>query len=77
MAAAFPYMSLDATYVNVRDDALGRVVSRAVVIATDNIDLVDRCAVIVGKGGSAERIFWSSITARRLPRLINGRPPVH
>ena len=39
----------------------------------DNIDLADRCAVIIGKGGSAERIFWSSITARRLPRLINGR----
>ena len=39
----------------------------------DNIDLADRCAIIIGKGGSAERIFWSSITARRLPRLINGR----
>ena len=38
-----------------------------------NIDLADRSAVIIGKGGSAERIFWSSITARRLPRLINGR----
>jgi len=31
---AFPYVYLDATYVNVRDDALGQVVSRAVVIAT-------------------------------------------
>jgi integrase len=39
----------------------------------DNIDLADRGAIIIGKGGSAERIFWSSITARRLPRLINGR----
>ena len=39
----------------------------------DNIDLADRCAMIIGKGGSAERIFWSSTTARRLPRLINGR----
>jgi integrase len=38
-----------------------------------NIDLPDRCAIIIGKGGSAERIFWSSITARRLPRLIHGR----
>ena len=31
---AFPYVYLDATYINVRDDALGQVVSRAVVIAT-------------------------------------------
>ena len=30
----FPYLYLDATYVHVRDDALGQVVSRAVVIAT-------------------------------------------
>jgi len=28
----FPYVYLDATYVNVRDDALGQVVSRAVVV---------------------------------------------
>ncbi len=31
---AFPYVYLDATYIKVRDDALGQVVSRAVVIAT-------------------------------------------
>jgi len=30
----FPHVHLDATYVHVRDDALGQVVSRAVVIAT-------------------------------------------
>ena len=30
----FPYVYLDATYVNVRDDALGQCVSRAVVVAT-------------------------------------------
>ena len=30
----FPYVYLDATYVHVRDDALGQVVSRAVVVAT-------------------------------------------
>ena len=30
----FPYVFLDATYVHVRDDALGQVVSRAVVVAT-------------------------------------------
>ena len=31
---AFPYVYFDATYIHVRDDALGQVVSRAVVIAT-------------------------------------------
>ena len=30
----FPYVYLDAIYVHVRDDALGQVVSRAVVVAT-------------------------------------------
>ena len=30
----FPYVFLDATYVHVRDDALGQVVSRAIVVAT-------------------------------------------
>jgi putative transposase len=31
---AFPYVYLDATHVNVRDTALGQVVSKAIVIAT-------------------------------------------
>jgi putative transposase len=30
----FPYVYLDATYVYVRDDALGQIVSRAVIVAT-------------------------------------------
>jgi putative transposase len=32
--AEFPYVYLDAIYVHVRDDALGQVVSRAIVVAT-------------------------------------------
>ena len=31
---AFPYVYLDATYVNVRNTALSQVVSKAIVIAT-------------------------------------------
>ncbi len=39
----------------------------------DNINVENREAIIIGKGGSAERIYWTSTTARLLPRLINGR----
>ena len=39
----------------------------------ENIDTVNREAVIIGKGGSAERIYWTSTTARLLPKLIAGR----
>ena len=39
----------------------------------ENIQIENREAVIVGKGGSAERIYWTSTTARLLPRIINGR----
>ncbi len=38
-----------------------------------NIDTANRQAAIVGKGGSAETIYWSSVTARLLPRLIDNR----
>ncbi|MEZ5378236.1 MAG: tyrosine-type recombinase/integrase [Acidimicrobiales bacterium] len=36
----------------------------------ENIDTANREAVIIGKGGNAERIYWSSTTARLLPRLL-------
>lgn len=39
----------------------------------ENISVENRDAVIVGKGGNAERIYWTSTTARLLPRLVNGR----
>ena len=39
----------------------------------DHLDIANREAVIIGKGGNAERIYWSSTTARLLPRLIAGR----
>ncbi|MEL6985739.1 MAG: site-specific integrase, partial [Actinomycetota bacterium] len=39
----------------------------------ENISVENREAVIVGKGGDAERIYWTSTTARLLPRLIDGR----
>jgi len=36
----------------------------------ENLDPANREAVIIGKGGNAERIYWSSTTARLLPRLL-------
>ncbi len=39
----------------------------------ENIDQPNREATIIGKGGNAERLYWSSTTARLLPRLTNGR----
>lgn len=36
----------------------------------EHLDAANREAVIIGKGGNAERIYWSSTTARLLPRLL-------
>ena len=39
----------------------------------EDLDLPNRQAVVIGKGGNAEPVFWTSVTARLLPRLIGGR----
>ena len=39
----------------------------------ENLDLANKEAVIIGKGGDAQRISWSSLTARLLPRVITQR----
>ncbi|MCU1497999.1 MAG: transposase [Acidimicrobiales bacterium] len=56
---AFAYVYLDATYVNVRDDALGQVVSRAVVIATGITVNGDREILGVDIGDSEDETFWA------------------
>jgi putative transposase len=56
---AFPYVYLDATYINVRDDALGQVVSRAVVIATGITANGDREVLGVDIGDSEDETFWT------------------
>jgi len=48
---------LDATYINVRDDALGQVVSRAVVIATGITANGDREVLGVDIGDSEDETF--------------------
>jgi putative transposase len=55
----FPYVYLDATYINVRDDALGQVVSRAVVIATGITANGDREVLGVDIGDSEDETFWT------------------
>jgi integrase len=40
----------------------------------DDVDLANREAQIVGKGGDAQRVFWDSEAARLLGRLVGGRP---
>ncbi len=56
---AFPYVYLDATYVHVRDDALGQVVSKAVVIATGITANGDREILGVDIGDSEDETFWT------------------
>ena len=39
----------------------------------EDLDLANKRAIVIGKGGHAEPVFWTSVTARLLPRLIDGR----
>ncbi len=52
-----PYVYLDATYINVRDDDLGQVVSRAVVIATGITTAGHREILGVDIGDSEDETF--------------------
>ena len=38
-----------------------------------DLDLANRRALVIGKGGRAERVGWETRTARLLPRLLRGR----
>mgnify|MGYP000185294189 CR=1 FL=1 len=55
----FRYVYLDATYIHVRDDALGQVVSRAVVIATGIGANGIREVLGVDIGDSEDETFWT------------------
>ncbi len=69
---AFPYVYLDATYVNVRDDALGQVVSRAVVIATGITANGDREILGVDIGDSEDETFWTRFLRGLRARGLGG-----
>ena len=68
----FPYVYLDATYINVRDDALGQVVSRAVVIATGITANGDREVLGVDIGDSEDETFWTRFLRTLKDRGLSG-----
>jgi len=68
----FPYVYLDATYVHVRDDALGQVVSRAVVIATGITANGDREILGVAIGDSEDETFWTRFLRSLKQRGLTG-----
>ncbi len=69
---AFPYVYLDATYINVRDDALGQVVSRAVVIATGITATGNREVLGVDIGDSEDETFWTRFLRSLRDRGLRG-----
>jgi len=68
----FPYVYLDATYVHVRDDALGQVVSRAVVVATGITAGGDREILGVDIGDSEDETFWTGFLRSLRSRGLGG-----
>lgn len=68
----FPYVYLDATYVHVRDDALGQVVSRAVVVATGITATGDREVLGVDIGDSEDETFWTAFLRSLRTRGLSG-----
>lgn len=68
----FPYVFLDATYVHVRDDALGQVVSRAVVIATGVTSQGGREILGVDVGDSEDETFWTGFLRSLKARGLGG-----
>lgn len=68
----FPYVYLDAIYVHVRDDALGQVVSRAVVVATGVTAQGGREVLGVNVGDSEAETFWTGFLRSLKTRGLTG-----
>ena len=68
----FPYVYLDATYINVRDDALGQVVSRAVVVAIGVSAEGHREVLGVDIGDSEDETFWTRFLRSLRDRGLSG-----
>jgi putative transposase len=66
----FPYVYLDATYVNARDTARHQIVARAVVVATGVAATGEREVLGLAVGDSEDEVFWTeflrSLRARGL-----------
>ncbi len=72
--------ALFALDVPIRDKTLWRLLYESAARASEvlnldvaNLDLANRRARVVGKGGATEWVFWQTGTARLLPRLLAGR----
>lgn len=70
--AAFPYIFCDATYLHVRDDALGQVVSRALVIAIGVSDQGVREVLGWAVGDSEDETFWTGFLRSMRTRGLSG-----
>jgi putative transposase len=68
----FPYVYLDAIYVHVRDDALGQVVSRAIVVATGITAQGGREVLGVDVGDSEAETFWTGFLRSLKTRGLAG-----
>ena len=68
----YPYVYLDATYIHVRDDALGQVVSRAVVVATGITSEGNREILGVDIGDSEDETFWTRFLRGLKERGLRG-----
>ena len=69
---SFVYVYLDATYVHVRDDALGQIVSRAVVVATGVTSEGGREVLGVDIGDSEDETFWPAFLRSLKTRGLSG-----
>ncbi len=69
---SFVYVYLDATYVHVRDDALGQIVSRAVVVATGVTSEGGREVLGVDIGDSEDETFWTAFLRSLKTRGLSG-----
>lgn len=67
-----PNVYLDATYVHDRDDALGQVVSRAIVVATDVTAHGSREVLGVDVGDSGAETFWTGFLRSLKARGLGG-----
>jgi integrase/recombinase XerC/integrase/recombinase XerD len=81
---AIPYAELEALWsrreVALREKLLWRMLyetaaraSEVLSLDVDDLDLGERCARTVGKGGGVEYLHWATGTARLLPRYLDGR----
>jgi len=69
---SFVYVYVDATYVHVRDDALGQIVSRAVVVATGVTAEGGREVLGLDVGDSEDETFWTAFLRSLKARGLTG-----